>query len=157
MIKLVRIDHRLLHGQVAFAWTPELGVDAIMIVNDAAATNETQRSIIRMAKPQGVKLAIKTVEDAIKTLKSGKTSDMKMFVIVGNVEDAVKLQHGYPEITHINLGGMKSREGTHNITKAVNLLPAEEKEIKDLIKNGVEVELRQVPGDTPIPAQKLIK
>ncbi|MFC6175247.1 PTS sugar transporter subunit IIB [Companilactobacillus huachuanensis] len=157
MIKLVRIDHRLLHGQVAFAWTPELGVDAIMIVNDAAATNDTQRSIIRMAKPQGVKLAIKTVEDAITTLKSGKTNDLKMFVIVGNVEDAVSLQHGYPEITHINLGGMKAREGTHNLSKAVNLLPREEEEIKGLINDGVEVELRQVPGDTPIPAQKLIK
>ncbi|KRN98933.1 PTS sugar transporter subunit IIB [Companilactobacillus kimchiensis] len=157
MIKLVRIDHRLLHGQVAFAWTPELNVDAIMIVNDAAATDDTQRSIIRMAKPQGVKLAIKTVDDAIATLKSGKTNDLTMFVIVGNVEDAVKLQHGYPEIKHINLGGMKVREGTRNLTKAVNLLPEEEEQLKQLIADGIEVELRQVPGDKAIPVQKLIK
>lgn len=157
MIKLVRIDHRLLHGQVAFAWTPALGIDAIMIVNDAAANNDEQRSIIRMAKPQGTKLAIKTVDEAVETLKSGKTADMNLFVIVGSVDDAVKLHAGYPAIDHINLGGMKAREGTRSLSKAVNLLPAEEQEIKDLIADGVTVELRQVPGDTAVPAQKLIK
>ena len=34
MIKITRVDERLVHGQVAFAWTNSLGADCILVVND---------------------------------------------------------------------------------------------------------------------------
>lgn len=42
MIKLCRVDHRLLHGQVAFSWSHALGADAILIVSDEVASNEVR-------------------------------------------------------------------------------------------------------------------
>lgn len=51
MIKLVRIDHRLLHGQVAFAWTKYLGTDCILIANDSVAQDELRMSALRLSKP----------------------------------------------------------------------------------------------------------
>ena len=66
MIELVRIDHRLLHGQVAFSWTKTIGADCILVADDDATTNSLKMTTLRLAKPQGVKLVIKTVDDSIK-------------------------------------------------------------------------------------------
>ena len=54
MIILTRVDHRLLHGQVAFSWTQSLGADCILIANDDVPTNDIRKTTIKLAKPQGV-------------------------------------------------------------------------------------------------------
>lgn len=152
MIKLLRVDHRLLHGQVAFSWTQNLGIDCILIANDDVPQNEIRKTTIKLAKPQGVKLVIKNIEDSIKALQSGVTDKYKLFIVVESVEDAYKLSKAHPEIQHINLGGMKIREGTRNISKAVNITAAEEHLVKELVDDGVQVEIRQVPTDKKINA-----
>lgn len=110
MIKLLRVDHRLLHGQVAFSWTQGLGADCILIANDDVPKNDIRKTTIKLAKPAGVKLVIKTIEDAIAALKSGVTEKYKLFIVVESVEDAYRLATAYPEIKEINLGGMKVRK-----------------------------------------------
>lgn len=61
MIKVTRIDHRLLHGQVAFTWIKAVGADCILIANDDVASNDLRMAALRMAKPAGVKLVMKSV------------------------------------------------------------------------------------------------
>lgn len=61
MIKLLRVDHRLLHGQVAFSWTQSLGTDCILVANDDVPENDIRKTTIKLAKPQGVKLVIKKI------------------------------------------------------------------------------------------------
>ena len=63
MIKLLRIDHRLLHGQVAMAWTQSLDSDCILIANDAVVNDNIRKTTMKLAKPNGVKLVIKNIED----------------------------------------------------------------------------------------------
>ena len=140
MIILTRVDHRLLHGQVAFSWTQSLGADCILIANDDVPTNDIRKTTIKLAKPQGVKLVIKTIEDSIHALKSGVTDKYKLFIVVESIEDAYKLAENYPEITKINLGGIKAKEGTKNIGKAVNVLPFEEELLKKwLLKESLSI------------------
>jgi fructoselysine and glucoselysine-specific PTS system IIB component len=91
MIKICRIDHRLLHGQVAFVWCRSLNADAILIVSDAVAKDEMRMATMRLAKPAGVKLVIKSVEDSIKVINSGVTDKYKLMVVVENVQDAYDL------------------------------------------------------------------
>ena len=62
MIKLLRIDERLIHGQVANQWARQLAVDAIVVANDRAATNDLVKTSLKMAAPQGIKVVIKKVE-----------------------------------------------------------------------------------------------
>ncbi|NBI07174.1 PTS sugar transporter subunit IIB [Senegalia massiliensis] len=157
MIKLLRVDHRLLHGQVAFSWTQSLGVDSILIANDDVPNNELRKTTIKLAKPQGVKLVIKNIEDSIKAIKSGVTDKYKLFIVVESVADAEKLISECHKIKQVNLGGIKAREGTRNISKAINLLPQEEKSIKRILEKGVEVEIRQVPSDKKVNASNVIK
>lgn len=152
MLKLLRVDHRLLHGQVAFSWTQNLGADCILIANDDVPQNDIRKTTIKLAKPQGVKLVIKNIEESIKALQSGVTDKYKLFIVVESVKDAKTLADAYPEIKEINLGGMKVREGTRNISKAINITPEEEEMVKELVDKGIEVEIRQVPADKKVAA-----
>ena len=88
MIKLFRIDHRLLHGQVAFSWTKSIGADCILVADDEATTNSLKMTTLRLAKPQGVKLVVKSIDESIKALQSGVTDKYKLFIVTGCVADA---------------------------------------------------------------------
>lgn len=156
MIKLLRVDHRLLHGQVAFSWTSSLAADCILIANDEVLNDSLRKTTIKMAKPNGVKLVMKTVEDSITAINSGVTDKYKLLIVVESIKDAYALAKGCPQIKSINLGGTKAKEGTRNISKAINILPEEETLVKELINDGVEVEIRMVPDDNKVLADKVL-
>ena len=93
MIKLLRVDHRLLHGQVAFSWTQFLGADCILIANDSLMQDELRKTTIKLAKPQGVKVVMKNIQDSIDAINSGVTDKYKLFVVVESIEDATYINH----------------------------------------------------------------
>lgn len=150
MILLLRVDHRLLHGQVAFSWIQNLGADCILIANDSVVNDKLRKTTMKLAKPQEVKLVIKNIEDSIQALKSGVTDKYKLFIVVESVEDAYKIASEIDKIKQINLGGVKARENSRNISKAVNLLEEEENLLKELQSLGIEIEIRQVANDTKV-------
>ncbi|MFS0603861.1 PTS sugar transporter subunit IIB [Peribacillus frigoritolerans] len=157
MIRLLRVDHRLLHGQVAVSWSQNLDIDAILIANDDVPMDELRKTTIKLAKPQGIKLVIKTIDDAIASIRSGATDSYKLFIVVEKIEDAYQLAKNCPEINHINLGGTKRKEGTRSISNTVNVSNPQEQMLKELIDDDVEVEIRIVPGDKKVPASKVLK
>ena len=156
MLKLLRVDHRLLHGQVAFSWTKQLGADCILIANDEVVQDELRMTAIRMSKPNGVKLVMKSVEDSIKALNSGVTDKYKLFIICGNIPDAARLVKGYPCISSINLGGLTNEPGKKQISKAISVDEQDVEILKELHALGVELEIRMVPGDPKQDALQLI-
>ena len=147
MITLLRVDHRLLHGQVAFSWTQYVGADCILIANDNVPEDELRKTTIKLAKPPSVKLVIKNINDAIEAIISGVTDKYNLFIVVESVNDAWRIASAIGEIKSINLGGIKAKEGSKNISKAINLLPTEIEQLQQLVGKGVEVEIRQVPND----------
>ena len=147
MITLLRVDHRLLHGQVAFSWTQYVGADCILIANDNVPDDELRKTTIKLAKPPSVKLVIKNINDSIESIKSGVTDKYNLFIVVESVKDAWRIASAVEEIKSINLGGIKAKEGSKNISKAINLLPEEIEQLQQLVGKGVEVEIRQVPND----------
>lgn len=147
MITLLRVDHRLLHGQVAFSWTQYVGADCILIANDNVPEDELRKTTIKLAKPPSVKLVIKNINDAIESIKSGVTDKYHLFIVVESVNDAWRIASAVEGIKSINLGGIKAKEGSKNISKAINLLPEEIEQLQQLVGEGVEVEIRQVPND----------
>ncbi|MDU2937684.1 MAG: PTS sugar transporter subunit IIB [Enterobacteriaceae bacterium] len=147
MITFLRVDHRLLHGQVAFSWTQYVGADCILIANDDVPNDELRKTTIKLAKPPSVKLVIKNIQDSIEAIKSGVTDKYQLFIVVESVDDAWRILREVPEIKSINLGGIKAKEGSKNISKAINLLPDEIEKLQALVQSGVEVEIRLVPND----------
>ncbi|MEG0238633.1 PTS sugar transporter subunit IIB [Anaerorhabdus sp.] len=157
MINLVRIDHRLLHGQVAFAWTKSLGTDCILIANDEVAKDSLRMSALRMAAPSGVKLVIKSLEDSIKALNSGATDKYRLMIIVESIKDADELTKQVTTIKEVNLGGVKAENGKKQISMAVFVSPEEIERLKDMNDRGISIEVKMVPEDKGQNAIDLIK
>lgn len=157
MVKLLRVDHRLLHGQVAFSWTSFLQADCILIASDNVVNDQLRLTTIKLAKPSGVKLVIKNIEDSIKALKEGKTDKYRLFIVVESVGDAARIAKAVKTIKSINLGGTRPKENTISISKVVHLTEEEINIVNELSNDGVEVEVRQVPNDSKVNAVDLIK
>ena len=150
MVKLVRVDHRLLHGQVVFIWTASIGVDCILIANDDVANDPIQKGILKLSQPTGVKLIFKSVKDSIEALNSGITDKYNLMIITSNVDDGYEVASKVEQIRSLNLGNVKLRENTHNLSKLVHVTDEEEKKLKALAAAGIEVEIRAVPNDDKI-------
>lgn len=156
MIKMARVDHRLLHGQVAFTWIRQVGADCILIANDAVAKDELRMSVLRMAKPQGVKLVMKSVDDSIKALTSGVTDKYNLFIITESIEDAWRLCKAVPAIRELNIGGVKVEDGKRQISEAVFVSDEECARIRELDAAGVHVFVQMTPSERSDEAMKLI-
>lgn len=156
MIKLTRVDHRLLHGQVVFKWSKVLGIDCILIANDAVAKDELRMTALRMAKPSTCKLVIKNVDDSIKALNSGVTDKYKLLIITDSIKDVYALAKAAPEIKYINLGGTKIADNRKQISKAMFVSDEDIKMIKELNENGVKQEIQMVPEDVVEDVMSLI-
>lgn len=156
MIKLLRIDHRLLHGQVAFSWSKYLGTDCILLACDTLLNDKLRMSAIKMAKPSGVKVVAKTVDDAVAAIKSGVTDKYKLFIVVESVEDADRLARAL-DIKEINLGGTKPTDDRHVISTAVYVSDNDEKILKDLMDDGFDVFTQMVPSDKRVNTKDLLK
>lgn len=154
-MKLLRVDHRLLHGQVGFVWTNALNVDAILIANDSAATDKFRKTAIRLAKPSGVKLVINTVRKAINVINAGKTDQYNLMIIVENIEDAREIALNCNRIKSVNLGGAKHTEDAKQLGKAFYVTKKEEEYVQDLLNEGIEVEVRQLPNDNKNIIEKI--
>lgn len=156
MIKAVRIDHRLVHGQVAFSWTKFLEADCILIASDNLMKDELKMAAMKLAKPTGVKLVMKDMENSIKAINSGVTDKYKLFVIVESVEDAYRLANGVDVIKSINVGGMKATDERRQISKAVFISDEDEKMIRELNDRGVELYVQLVPSDNKTNVMSLL-
>jgi fructoselysine and glucoselysine-specific PTS system IIB component len=148
MIKLTRIDDRLVHGQVAFTWTPALGADCLLIANDKVAKDEFMKMTLGLAKPAGTKLLIKSVKDAAAYLNDEKNRNLKILVLINSVKDAHALVSEVPEIKSVNFGGIRTREGAKLISKAIAINDSDVELIRDMLSKGIELEIRQVPTDS---------
>lgn len=143
MIKLVRVDHRLLHGQVAVSWFNSLRANTILVAND-----DFRKSAIRLAKPDKAKLVMKSIDDSIKAIKSGATDKYKMLIVVESVADAEKLIKGTQDsIKTLNLGGTKAGENTVNYSKTINLTHEDEEILVQLQQSDVDIYIQQVPNE----------
>jgi fructoselysine and glucoselysine-specific PTS system IIB component len=156
MIKLTRIDDRLVHGQVAFTWTPALGADCLLIANDKVAKDEFLKMTLGLAKPAGTRLLIKSITDAAIFLNDEKSRNLKILLIVNSVKDAFAMVNGVPEIKSVNFGGIRRNEGMRLISKAVAVNDEDITLVKELLNKGIELELRQVPTDKKQMVESLI-
>lgn len=147
MIKGLRVDHRLLHGQVAVGWFNSVGANTILIANDDVANDESRKTIVRLAKPPQAKLVMKSIDDSIKAINSGVTDKYDLFVVVETIADAYKLIQETSVFTSLNLGGTRPSENTKQIDKTIHVSSEDENLLTQLIEKGVEVEIRQLPSD----------
>jgi len=115
MLKLIRIDDRLVHGQVAFTWTPALGINCIIVANDRSAGDEFLKMTMGLAKPAGVRLLIKTLKEIPGCLQDPKNKSANILLLIDSVKDAHILSTELAEIRSINFGGIRQSRSEADI------------------------------------------
>lgn len=147
MINLVRVDHRLVHGQVIYSWLKSSDINTLFIVNDDVVKNDARKNALRMVKPDNVKMVIKSVDDAIEAINSGVTDKYNMMIICENVKDAYNLIIKTNGINSLNLGGTIASNNTKQYASQINLSAEDISMLNDLVDKAVEVEIRLVATD----------
>ncbi|MGG5318486.1 PTS system mannose/fructose/N-acetylgalactosamine-transporter subunit IIB [Enterococcus sp. AZ072] len=144
----IRIDDRLIHGQVAGLWTNELKATRLMVINDQVATDDTQKSLLRMVAPGTVNTSIITEETAFANISAGKYAGQRVFVILKSpVEILNLLDRGLP-IKRINVGNMSSRDNTEVIKQGISVTTEEKAAFKELLERGIEITTIRTPSNT---------
>ncbi|GJM54499.1 PTS sugar transporter [Granulimonas faecalis] len=156
MILLLRVDHRLLHGQVAVSWCQGLGANCVFCVGDHVANDPVWKTTLKLGKPAGCKLVIKDMDHAVEAINSGVTDKYRMVVSVQTIAEAKELADRCPVVTSINLGNTKASPTTREVSRQVFLEPEEEAMIRELVDRGVEVEIRPLADDPKVDAASVL-
>lgn len=146
MIKLVRVDHRLLHGQVVFAWTRSEGIQRIIIIDDKTSKDDFKKMSLKLTKPEDVKLNVFSTEKAITLIPRIKELPDNIMILFGNITEMAKFVEAYGDIKEINYGGVPDRDGAKQYSEAVFLTPEEVKLSRDLKNKGITLFIQQVPS-----------
>lgn len=159
MLKLVRVDERLLHGQVAIGWTSNSGANTILVANDEAQKDQVKAMALNLAKPTGVKLYIRGVEESGKIVeKFAAAKKAQVLVLVRTIQDALKLIKGANgTIQELNVGGLKYEQGKRKLNDYVAVSDQDISDLKVIQKMGVELDFRMLPRDKKISLSDLLK
>lgn len=149
MIKVLRIDDRLLHGQVAQNWASFYHIDKIFIINNEVVNDEFSRITLNLAKPKNVDLLFLEVETCCDALHRAITNDDRIMVIVENFVDAWAIHDILPTIHSINIGGLRNKADSSSVTlnRFVVLGKRDIEICKRLLDKGVKLEIRQIPAE----------
>lgn len=146
MIQLVRLDYRLLHGQIVFAWTGHVGAQRIIVVDDEAATDALKKSALSLSKPPGVRLNIFTLKKTLEKMPKILELPENIMMIFGQVETLKAFCDAVPQIREINYGGLANREGTKPYGQAIFLTDAEVEMTQELLARGIQIYMQQAPN-----------
>ena len=109
MIKLVRVDHRLLHGQVIFSWTKQVGTNYIIVADDKVPNDPISMMALSIAKPVDCELSIIPFSQLRKLVDENASKNI--MIIVKGPAEALQLAKELPEVTEINYGGVAKKAG----------------------------------------------
>ena len=150
MIKLLRIDQRLVHGQVATYWVRSTEADTMVVINDKAATDSMTKMSLKLGKPAGVRFEILTLKDGIDYINSPSNKKRKILIIVGNCKDGREVCENSPEVADVNIGGIHYEEGRVSITNQVFLTQEDLDELDKMEAYGKNVFLQSIPNEQKI-------
>ncbi len=121
MIVQLRIDERLIHGQITTAWSRFLDVSRIVVASDKLAKDELTTQTLLMSAPAGKKVAVRDIESTIKLLSDPRINTVRVLVIVDNPKDAVALVKALA-IEEVNVANYVKKKSANKvkITTGVN-------------------------------------
>lgn len=147
-IVLARVDSRLLHGQVATAWTKSVNPSRIIVVSDAVAKDDLRKKLIEQAAPPGVKANVIPVDKMIEVSKDPRFGNTKALLLFENPQDVLRAVEGGVDITEVNVGSMAHSVGKVVVSKVLSMGTDDVKTFEDLKERGIKFDVRKVPNDS---------
>ncbi len=154
---LARVDSRLLHGQVATAWTKATNPSRIIVVSDAVAKDELRRKLIEQATPPGVKANVIPISKMIEISKDPRFGDTKALLLFENPQDVLRVVEAGVKIKEVNVGSLAHSTGKVVVSKVLSMGHEEVAAFEKLKDLGVTFDVRKVPNDSKDNLDELLK
>ncbi len=156
MIALVRIDNRLLHGQVLETWVPRLGIGEIVVADDEAAESPLAQAAMTLCVPPDLPArVVRLAEVDWAALAAGRTP---VLVLLRDVEGLARARASGLTAAiapRLNLGNVHFAVGRRPVTPSVFLAAGELAELRALAGEGFEIEARAIPSETPAGIEEI--
>lgn len=146
---LARIDSRLLHGQVATAWSKSTNPTRIIVVSDNVAKDNMRSTLIKEAAPSGIKAHVIPIDQMIKIAKDDKHfGGERALLLFETPQDAKRAIDGGVPIKSLNVGSMAHSAGKAQPNKVLAFDQNDIDTYRALEKEGIEMDVRKVPTDS---------
>jgi len=154
----LRIDDRLIHGQVVEGWVPHLRASRILVVSDEAARDPVQKALMRLAVPEGMALEIEELSAACARageLGRGEANG-PVLVLTPSPKEALRLLEAGLEVRRVNVGGLHHSVGKVQLGRALFLAEEDREALKAIAARGVELDARAVPSERGLPIAQML-
>lgn len=156
-IVLVRIDDRLIHGQVVVGWARSLMVDRIVVANDRIRNEKLQRTLMEVSAMDGMEIVVRGIDEVASMMMDRIFNDGKTILLLESPKDALRLVEKGVRFKEINVGCMGGGEGKRKILPYIFVDEEDERIFTELHRLGISIEARALPNDQKIDLMRLIK
>lgn len=143
----IRIDDRLIHGQIATRWVSHFNANRIMVIDDAVAVNDIEKIMLRNAAPEGCNTSILTCDKAFSNISQGNYENQQVLILIKTPEIALKMLNYGLDIKSINIGNMSNKENRKQIKRSVSISDDELNIINQLLQRGIKVTAQMTPDE----------
>lgn len=154
-LSLVRVDDRLIHGQVVVGWGQALGAKQLVLVDDEVSANEWERDIYRVGVPPDMTIEFASVAQAAGRVSEWEASPKRTIVVLGDVTAVVRFCELAPQVKRVNLGGIHPAPGRRRRLAYVFMSDSEASALAALAARGVDITAQDVPTARAVPLREL--
>lgn len=154
---LVRVDNRLIHGQILEAWVPYVQASCLVVADDDVASDFFRETVIRMAVPRDIDVHIHSVEEIARLYSYNEEAGGNTILLFSSVSSARKAYESGFQFERLNIGNVYNEAGKVQCARSISLNDQDIQDIMHLIQEGVQVELRCVPKDKPMDLLGILK
>lgn len=155
---LARIDSRLLHGQVATAWSKSVSPTRIIVVSDNVAKDDLRKQLIMQAAPVGVHAHVIPIDQMIKIAKDDKHfGGERALLLFETPQDVEKAIEGGVPLKTINVGSMAHSVGKVQPNKVLAFDQNDIDTFKKMESQGIKFDVRKVPTDSEDNLDNIMK
>ena len=151
---IVRIDDRLIHGQVILGWAEPFKVRPLILVHNELAQDNDLKDAIAATVPTHYNFSILTIDDAVPVINNQPTGH-RLMVVLESPAMALALWERGVTFPSIHIGGLHFKDDRVELLPYVFMTVEEGVQITLLVDSGVEVVCQDLPCATPIPWNKL--
>lgn len=155
MVVFTRIDDRLIHGQVVEGWVNFLKATCIVVADDTAASNESQRSIMELSVPKGLKVFVGRVEDICGQLRAKGLDAERVILLFSKPSDVLRALKAGLDCRALNIGGMHYVPGKRKLMDVLAVDDVDLGALKEIAALGIKVDVQAVPTQRPLPLNKV--
>lgn len=156
-LAVVRVDDRLIHGQVVVGWGQPLGLGFIALVDDKVRSSGWEQDLYRMGVPPGIEAIFASVDEAAHRYDDWVKDARIGLVLTGDIDTLIALSDKVPKLRRVTLGGIHHKPGRSERLRYVYLTADEVAQLRELAKRGVEVVAQDVPTARAVPLAEFAK